>query len=97
LDDGEVMASPVGRFRANAFGLYDMDGNVVEWCSDWYGDYPGGVRVDPSGPSSGVHRVIRGGSRFSPAKDCRSSYRSLALPSHRSYYHGFRVVRSSVK
>ena len=97
LDDGEVMASPVGRFRANAFGLYDMDGNVVEWCSDWYGDYPGGVRVDPAGPSSGVHRVIRGGSRFSPAKDCRSSYRSLALPSHRSYYHGFRVVRSSVK
>jgi formylglycine-generating enzyme required for sulfatase activity len=64
----------VGNYQANAFGLFDMHGNVLEWCEDWYGDYPKGVAVDPKGPAKGGSRVLRGGS-FSPQtqKDARSA------------------------
>jgi formylglycine-generating enzyme required for sulfatase activity len=65
----------VGNYQANAFGIYDMHGNVWEWCEDWFGDYPTGVVVDPTGPVTGEKRVLRGGSfsnRFQ--KDARSAY-----------------------
>jgi len=84
-------AHPVGLKRPNAWGLYDMHGNVCEWCWDWYGEnLPGGN--DPVGPASGSFRVIRGGCCFSRGRNCRSAYRSTYNPSYGGYIIGFRVV-----
>ena len=66
----------VGSYTSNAWGLYDMHGNVWEWCSDWYGDYETGAVTNPKGPTSGRIRVVRGGCWHTPAKACRSAYRS---------------------
>jgi formylglycine-generating enzyme required for sulfatase activity len=86
----------VGSFPANAFGLYDMHGNVEEWCWDWYGDYPKGNVTDPTGARTGSNRVSRGGSWSSYAHWCRSAYRSVITPGARENYRGFRVALSSV-
>jgi len=80
---------PVGSFPANAWGLYDMHGNVHEWCQDWYGEYPSGPVEDPTGPSSGVGR---GGSWFSSARYCRSARRSSRHPDARDNYLGLRLA-----
>jgi formylglycine-generating enzyme required for sulfatase activity len=84
----------VGKYQANAWGLYDMHGNVMEWCSDWYGAYPAGSLTDPGGPAEGSIRVARGGSWFGGAMDCRSALRFGIAPSFRGRI-GFRVALSS--
>ncbi len=84
----------VGQKKPNAWGLYDIYGNVYEWCQDWYGDYPTTKVVDPSGPSSGAFRVFRGGGWSSPAMICRSAFRYDITPDSRvSIGLGFRVVK----
>ncbi|MDR2486073.1 MAG: formylglycine-generating enzyme family protein [Treponema sp.] len=87
--------TPVGTFPANPWGLYDMYGNVYEWCWDRYGDYRIGSQRDPTGPSSGDHRVIRGGSWNYSARSLRSACRNSDTPAHRSSGVGFRVIRPS--
>ena len=88
---------PVGRELPNAWGLYDMHGNVCEWGQDWHGDSSGAV-TDPTGPADGSDRVIRGGGWERHAESCRSAYRNGYYPSLRSNDYGFRVTLSpSVK
>ncbi len=85
---------PVGTKTANELGIYDMSGNVREWCADWSGDYSSASQTDPRGPSKGSYRVIRGGSWGSRAKRCRVAYRLSGGPSDRYYDLGFRVALS---
>jgi len=84
---------PVGQKPANAWGLYDMHGNVWEWCWDWYGDYSSGAQTDPVGAVSGADRVRRGGAWFSSASFMRSAFRGNIDPNSRDYRIGFRLVR----
>ena len=86
----------VGRKRPNAWGIYDMHGNVWEWCRDWYGDYNGDA-TDPTGPVSGSRRVGRGGSWILNAKFCRSAVRGLSDPGGRGGNLGFRLALVPVK
>ena len=84
---------PVGLKKPNGFGLYDMSGNVDEWCWDRFGDYSYGSQTDPTGPDSGPSRVYRGGCWFDYARDARVSYRRTD-PTGRLSGLGFRVVRT---
>jgi formylglycine-generating enzyme required for sulfatase activity len=86
---------PVGEKKANAWGVYDMHGNVWEWCSDWYGEYPKGAVSDPSVPNEGSGRVLRGGGWRLGAARCRSANRNGGGPSGRSVDLGFRLALSS--
>ena len=83
----------VGSFKPNAFGLYDMHGNVWEWCADWCEmPYPEAESTDPRGPASGTMRVLRGGCWFIGPANCRSAFRVKNLPDYRAGHVGFRVV-----
>ena len=83
----------VGSYLPNAWGLYDMHGNVFEWCLDWWkSDLGSSAVTDPKGPDSGSCRVIRGGSWFYRARICRSAYRYYYDPCSNGNAHGFRVV-----
>jgi len=91
-DDGYVFTAPVASFKANAFGLYDMNGNACQWCQDRYGDYEKGAVTDPTGAETGGLRVLRGGSWGYSPRLCRSACRLRYVPGHRSDGHGFRVA-----
>jgi formylglycine-generating enzyme required for sulfatase activity len=83
---------PVGGKQANAWGLYDMHGNVWEWCQDWFGPYEAGPASDPSGPGSASGRVLRGGSWLFDGGFCRSARRIRRDPGFRYQFFGFRVA-----
>jgi len=85
-------AHRVGQKKPNGFGLYDVYGNVEEWCADWYALYQEGELTDPSGPTSGQTRILRGGNCGHPWDSCRSARRNNNVPHYSSDYVGFRVV-----
>jgi formylglycine-generating enzyme len=85
---------PVGLKKPNAFGLYDMHGNVLEWCWDFFAPYTAAEQVDPTGPATGDRRVYRGGCWDFEELNCRSAYRFRQHVNFKFFYNGFRVARS---
>ena len=95
-NDGYVFTAPVGQFKPNAFGVYDMHGNTYEWCSDWYGRdyYEISPTDDPKGPSTGKYRILRGGAWNRTPIFAQSTSRGGDVPIQRMSNTGFRVART---
>ena len=93
-DNSDWMTHPVGEKLSNPWGLFDMHGNVWEWCSDWYDEYPSDSASDPQGAARGSYRLYRGGSWILDATRCRSANRHVGIPAYRSSYTGFRLALS---
>ena len=89
-DNGKI-AHPVGRNQPNAWGLYDLHGDIMEWCYDWYGPYPGGEVTDPAGPTNGERAVLRGGGLWA-GPNCRSAFRDNHSTGFQDNYLGFRLA-----
>jgi formylglycine-generating enzyme required for sulfatase activity len=88
--------TPVGSYPANAWGLYDMHGNVFEWCWDWHGNYTRDAQTDPTGPASGALHIIRGGSWVNGGQTLRSANRGVYIPGDGYERIGFRLARNAV-
>ena len=91
-DTSDETTHPVKTKKSNELGIYDMSGNVWEWCQDWFGDYSSGVQTNPTGPTTGSDRVFRGGSWYGSAFSCRSSLRYNSSPGSSGYNLGLRLV-----
>jgi formylglycine-generating enzyme required for sulfatase activity len=87
--------TPVNSYRANTWGLFDMHGNVADWCWDWYGEYGASAQTNPAGPATGTLRVNRGGGWNDFPKHIRSAYRAATPPGNGSFNLGFRLVRNA--
>ena len=94
-DNSNDTTHSIAQLEANSWGLYDMSGNVWEWCWDWYDSYGSSSAIDPIGPSAGSSRVLRGGSWYNSASGARSAYRNYYDPGYRYYRLGFRLVSSA--
>jgi formylglycine-generating enzyme required for sulfatase activity len=90
--EGLEKTEEVGTYPPNAFGLYNMHGNVKEWCNDWFGIYPTEPQHNPTGPENGEYRIVRGGSFVNEAGYCRSAHRQNLRPDIRQSFIGFRVA-----
>jgi formylglycine-generating enzyme required for sulfatase activity len=93
LEDNGCRIHSVADMESNGWRLYDMHGNVLEWCQDWYGEYSTGFLIDPTGPTRGPERVLRGGCRSTPARFCRSAIRDRGSPDEFGSVIGLRLAK----